>query len=132
MFITKMALERRSFLRGVGATLALPFLDAMTPAFAAPGKAIPRLSFMYIPNGINIAQWTPSGSGKDFAFSSTLKSLEPFRDQLSCRWRQLRHVVRSKRAQHVVRHGACFLITAQSFQPYLGSDPLKALVGRHP
>src|ERR1700685_1575641 len=46
MFITKMALERRSFLRGVGATLALPFLDAMTPAFAAPGKAIPRLSFM--------------------------------------------------------------------------------------
>jgi hypothetical protein len=83
MFITKMALERRSFLRGVGATLALPFLDAMTPAFAAPGKAIPRLSFMYVPNGANMAAWTPSGSGKDFAFSPTLKSLEPFRERVN-------------------------------------------------
>src|SRR6202035_6049980 len=83
MFITRMSLDRRKFLRGVGATLALPLLDAMTPAFAAPGKAIPRLSFMYIPNGINIAQWTPTGSGKDFIFSPTLKSLEPFRDRVN-------------------------------------------------
>src|ERR1700722_12992950 len=83
MFVTKMALDRRMFLRGVGATLALPLLDAMTPAFAAPGKAIPRLSFMYVPNGINIAQWTPSGSGKGFAFSPTLKSLEPFRERVN-------------------------------------------------
>src|SRR5271156_7167735 len=83
MFITKKALERRSFLRGVGAAFALPLLDSMTPAFATPSKAIPRLSFMYIPNGINIAQWTPAGSGKDFAFSSTLKSLEPFRERVN-------------------------------------------------
>ncbi len=83
MFVTKMALDRRMFLRGVGATLALPLLDAMTPAFAAPSKAIPRLAFMYVPNGINIAQWTPSGSGKDFAFSPTLKSLEPFRERVN-------------------------------------------------
>ena len=73
MFITGMALDRRTFLRGIGATLALPLLDAMSPAFAAPRKAVPRLSFMYIPNGINIAQWTPAGSGKEFTFSPTLK-----------------------------------------------------------
>jgi uncharacterized protein DUF1552 len=83
MFITKMAMERRSFLRGVGTMLALPFLDAMTPAFAAPTKAIPRLSFMYVPNGANMAAWTPVGAGKDFAFSPTLKSLEPFRERVN-------------------------------------------------
>jgi hypothetical protein len=83
MFITKMAMERRSFLRGIGATLALPFLDAMTPAFAAATKAIPRLSFMYVPNGANMAAWTPAGFGKDFAFSPTLKSLEPFRERVN-------------------------------------------------
>ena len=83
MFITRKAVDRRSFLRGVGATLALPFLDAMAPAFAAPRKAVPRLSFMYIPNGANIAAWTPSGIGKDFTFSPTLKALEPFRERVN-------------------------------------------------
>jgi hypothetical protein len=71
MFIKRIALDRRTFLRGVGATLALP------------QKAIPRMSFMYIPNGINIAQWTPVGSGREFTFSPTLKSLEPFRERVN-------------------------------------------------
>jgi hypothetical protein len=83
MHITKMALGRRTFLRGVGATLALPFLDAMTPAFASTTKAIPRLGFMYIPNGVNLAQWTPAKTGSAFEFSSTLKALEPFRDRVT-------------------------------------------------
>jgi hypothetical protein len=83
MFISKIALDRRSFLRGVGATLALPLLDAMSPAFAATRKAVPRLSFMYTPNGANMAQWTPAGSGKGFTFSPTLKSLEPFRERVN-------------------------------------------------
>jgi len=83
MFVTKMAMERRSFLRGLGAAFALPFLDAMTPAFAAPTKVIPRLSFMYVPNGANMAAWTPVGTGKDFAFSPTLRSLEPFRERVN-------------------------------------------------
>src|SRR5271156_5750931 len=82
-FIPKTSLPRRSFLRGIGATLALPLLDAMTPAFAATGKRIPRLGFMYIPNGVALAQWNPSGSGTDFAFSPTLKALEPFRDRVT-------------------------------------------------
>src|ERR1700689_460974 len=83
MFLPKTSLARRSFLRGLGATLALPLLDAMTPAFAATRKAIPRLGFMYIPNGVNLAQWTPASSGTDFAFSPTLKALEPFRDRVN-------------------------------------------------
>ncbi len=83
MFLKKVALNRRSFLRGVGTTLALPLLDAMTPALSATTKAIPRLSFMYIPNGINLSQWTPVGSGREFAFSPTLKALEPFRERVN-------------------------------------------------
>ncbi|HTW66895.1 MAG TPA: DUF1552 domain-containing protein [Bryobacteraceae bacterium] len=83
MFLSRISLPRRSFLRGFGATLALPLLDAMTPAFAATKKAIPRLGFMYIPNGVNLAQWTPSGAGTDFAFSPTLSALEPFRDHVT-------------------------------------------------
>jgi Protein of unknown function (DUF1552) len=83
MFITKMSLGRRNFLRGVGATLALPLLDAMTPAFAATRKAVPRLTFMYVPNGINLAKWTPTSTGEGFAFSPTLAALEPFRDRVN-------------------------------------------------
>ncbi len=83
MFITRKAVDRRMFLRGVGATLALPFLDSMTPALAAPRKATPRLSFMYIPNGANIKAWTPTGTGKDFTFSPTLKALEAYRDRVN-------------------------------------------------
>lgn len=82
-FITKMALHRRSFLRGAGAVLALPLLDSMTPAFAAPRKATPRLVFMYVPNGINLAMWTPATTGTGFAFSPSLASLEPFRDRVN-------------------------------------------------
>ena len=83
MFLPKTSLPRRSFLRGLGATFTLPLLDAMIPAFAATAQAIPRLGFMYIPNGVNLAQWTPSGSGTDFALSPTLSALEPFRDRVT-------------------------------------------------
>ena len=83
MFVTKKALDRRLFLRSVGAALALPLLDAMTPAFAAPRKAVPRMGFMYTPNGANMSQWAPVSSGKEFSFSPTLKSLEPFRERVN-------------------------------------------------
>jgi hypothetical protein len=83
MFVTKMALDRRLFLRSVGATLALPLLDAMSPAFAAPRKAVPRMAFMYVPNGANMSQFTPTDSGKGFTFAPTLKSLEPFRERVN-------------------------------------------------
>jgi hypothetical protein len=83
MFLSKISLPRRSFLRGLGATLALPLLDAMVPAFAATTKAIPRLGFMYIPNGVSLGYWKPAGSGTDFQFSTTLSALEPFRDRVN-------------------------------------------------
>ena len=70
MFISKLSLPRRTFLRGVGATVALPLLDAMVPAFTAIGKtaAAPRLRFgaIYVPNGIIMNQWTPATVGSGF------------------------------------------------------------------
>jgi hypothetical protein len=85
MFITNQHLDRRTVLRGMGAALALPFLDAMAPAFAQlrvnPTKPISRLGFVYVPNGIIASGWTPSGEGADFEFNSTMKALEPFREQ---------------------------------------------------
>ena len=53
------ALPRRTFLRGVGAAVALPFLDAMTPAFAAAATPITRVAFLYMANGVIMQDWTP-------------------------------------------------------------------------
>ena len=63
MFITKKALSRRTFLRGAGATLALPFLDAMVPALSAAARPTPRLGFIYIANGVIQNQWKPAVPG---------------------------------------------------------------------
>ena len=81
MVITKLALPRRMFLRGVGATLALPFLDAMVPAMSARAKGAPRFTAIYVGNGANMFDWTPPTEGAGFEFSATLKPLEPFRDR---------------------------------------------------
>jgi Protein of unknown function (DUF1552) len=80
MVITKISLPRRTFIRGVGAAVALPFLDAMVPALLAASKATPRLAAVYFGNGANMFDWTPAAEGVGFAFSSTLKPLEAFRD----------------------------------------------------
>jgi hypothetical protein len=84
MIVTKKHLQRRLFLRGLGTTLALPFLDAMAPAFAAPRlgatKPVVRMGFLYVPNGIISAGWSPVGEGANFEFNSTMKSLAPFRE----------------------------------------------------
>src|SRR5437773_1649198 len=87
MIITKKALPRRTFLRGVGATLALPLLDAMVPSMTAlattPANPVRRLGFVYIPMGANISQWTPPGAGSLGELSPILRSLTPFVDQLT-------------------------------------------------
>ena len=84
MFITKKALPRRTFLRGVGATLALPMLDAMVPALAAKtGGPVPRLGFIYVSNGVIQNQWTPATTGAGFDLSPILKPLEPVRDHVN-------------------------------------------------
>ena len=86
MIITKKAIPRRTVLRGVGATLALPLLDGMVPALTALSKtaARPTVRFctVYVPNGIIMEQWTPAGEGSAFEFSPILKPLEAYRDHL--------------------------------------------------
>ena len=86
MIMTKLALPRRTFLRGVGATLALPMLDAMVPAFgglSAAAKPIKRLGVVYIPMGSNIAEWMPKQEGVLTELSPTLAPLMPFLRQLT-------------------------------------------------
>ena len=82
MVITKLALPRRTFIRGIGATVALPFLDAMVPAMRAQAKAAPRFTAIYCGNGANMFDWTPATEGVGFAMSPSLTPLEPFRDRL--------------------------------------------------
>src|SRR6266542_6775358 len=87
MIITKKALPRRTFLRGMGTTVALPLLDAMVPAMTAlaatPANPVRRLGFVYIPMGSNITHWTPPGEGNLTELSRTLNSLTPFVDHLT-------------------------------------------------
>ena len=86
MIVTKKSLARRSFLRGLGATVTLPLLDAMVPAFAGASttaaKPAVRTAFVYVPNGIILDRWTPAVEGPGFEFAPTMKALEPFRDRL--------------------------------------------------
>lgn len=86
MIVTRKSLPRRTFLRGLGTTLALPLLDAMVPAFAAtrntPAKPAIRMGFVYVPNGIIMDRWTPATEGPAFEFLPVMKPLEPFREHL--------------------------------------------------
>ena len=86
MFISKMALPRRTFLRGMGVTLALPLLDAMVPASTAlaktAAKPVRRLGFVYVPNDAVMKDWQPEGEGKLTQLSPTLMPLQPFQDQV--------------------------------------------------
>jgi hypothetical protein len=85
-FVTSKSLPRRTVLQGLGATLALPFLDAMVPAFApgvrAAAKPVNRFLTFYVPNGMAMEYWTPKGEGADFELSPILEPLAPFRDQM--------------------------------------------------
>ena len=83
MLITKKHLRRRTFLRGLGATVALPLLDAMVPAFASTVKQSARLGFVYVPHGAVMARYTPDTVGRNYEFKDILKPLEPFRDRLN-------------------------------------------------
>jgi hypothetical protein len=86
MIVTKKAISRRTILRGMGATVALPLLDAMVPALTAaantPAKAARRLGVVYHPNGVIYDKWLPAGVGANFELSPTLAGLQPFKDQL--------------------------------------------------
>ena len=84
--ITRKALPRRMFLRGMGTAIALPFLDAMAPAFAAskiPGKPPVRMAFVYVPNGIDMRNWNPSYEGPLQELPRILKPLEPYKSDIT-------------------------------------------------
>jgi hypothetical protein len=81
-------LPRRTFLKGLGTTMALPFLEAMSPlssiaaAAKESGKAPQRVAFVYVPNGVNMADWTPAELGSDFKLPSILEPLTSVKDDL--------------------------------------------------
>jgi hypothetical protein len=81
MFITKMSLDRRTFLRGAGIAVALPFLDAMVPALGAAPAAPKRLGFVYVPNGMWPPNFHPEGNGgANYQITPVLRSVESLRD----------------------------------------------------
>lgn len=83
MFITKRAIPRRTFLRGAGATVALPLLDAMVPALGAGSDRLTRYSFIHVPHGASPGYWMPSGDGKQWELSPILQPLADFKDYLT-------------------------------------------------
>ena len=87
MFITKTALSRRTVLRGLGATLSLPLLEAMVPALTATARtaAAPtkRFGAVFVPMGERPSHWTPATTGVNFEFSPILKPIEAFRDHVT-------------------------------------------------
>ncbi|MBK9166500.1 MAG: DUF1552 domain-containing protein [Bryobacterales bacterium] len=87
MIVTRKALPRRTVLRGLGASLALPLLDAMAPAMTAlaqsPAKPVRRLGYVYMPMGAHIPEWTPPCDGRLTALSPSLRALAPVRDHVT-------------------------------------------------
>jgi hypothetical protein len=83
MFVTRKHLPRRTFLRGMGVSLALPLLESMVPARTllaqTAARPFPRLGFVYVPHGAIMDKWTPAQTGAGFEFTPILKPLEPFR-----------------------------------------------------
>jgi len=87
----KWQIHRRTFLRGVGAAMALPMLDAMVPslgsvvsaATASPQNFPKRMAFVYVPNGVTKAEWTPDNSGDGFAFKRILEPLTKHKQDIS-------------------------------------------------
>src|SRR5258705_13111900 len=86
MIVTRKSLSRRTVLRGLGAAISLPFLDAMVPAFAksafAEGAPL-RLAWFYLPNGIDMRNWTPATEGPLGVLPSVLASLEPVKNDIT-------------------------------------------------
>lgn len=86
MMITHKPVGRRTLLRGLGASLALPLLDSMVPSARAAEQAASarkRLQVLYMPNGMIMQNWSPTALGENYAISPTLKPMEPFRDKFA-------------------------------------------------
>ena len=88
MIVTQKSLSRRTVLRGLGATVALPLLDAMVPALSAAARSVtapvPRLAFFYVPNGMLPRNFHPQGNGgSDFDLTPVLGPLASHRDRMT-------------------------------------------------
>src|SRR5437868_10294891 len=81
-FLTAKSLPRRTLLRGIGATMALPFLDAMLPRGRAAAKPAHRFLTFYTPNGMAMEYWTPKGEGTAFELAPIMEPLAPFKNQM--------------------------------------------------
>jgi len=81
MIVTKRAISRRAVLRGIGAGLSLPLLDSMVPAFSAP-KQVRRFGVVYVPNGMNMAQWTPTAPGSALELKPVMLPLASFKESM--------------------------------------------------
>jgi hypothetical protein len=82
MIVTGKSLSRRAVLKGIGTTIALPFLDAMTPAFARAAEAPVRLAWFYVPNGIDMRHWTPAAEGTLDTLTGILAPMNPVKNEL--------------------------------------------------
>src|SRR5689334_25421374 len=87
MFVTNKSISRRTVLRGMGAAVALPFLEAMVPALGPAAKAasspLMRFAVIFVPLGERPGYWTPAKPGSDFEFTPILKPVEPFRNYIT-------------------------------------------------
>lgn len=124
MFLTKKHLSRRTVLKGAGAVISLPLLDAMIPAGTAlantPAAIKPRLGFVYFPHGAVQKFWTPEGTGKNFQFSRILKPLEGMRDYVT-----VISNMRNKPAESTNPHGiveATWLTCLAPSSPHVGPN----------
>ena len=89
------SISRRTLLRGAGVSLGLPWLESMVPTRAQAFSKLPqnpvRMAMLYMPNGVNVNEWSPQGTGRDFKLSPTLEPLQDLKDQvvvLSNLWNQ--------------------------------------------
>src|SRR3954465_13064575 len=110
MFITRRSIPRRAMLRGLGATLALPLLDAMAPTLTAAQTPAPirRFGAVFIPMGERPSHWTPKTTGAGFEFSPILTPLESLRDSITV----VSNVDRPLAGTHAVSSGTWLTGTA--------------------
>lgn len=130
MILKRKTLSRRTFLRGVGATVALPWLDIMSPVGAlgrtAESKPPVRSAFFYIPNGVVQSAWHPGETGKGFALSPTLAPLEPVREKITLLTKLDRIKVAGTDGH--AQAGACWLSSAAPDELSPAGYPLKRTI----
>lgn len=126
MILKRQRLSRRTFLRGCGATLALPFLDIMASRTQAASRPPIRTAFFYIPNGVVQSTWNPTETGKGFQLSPTLEPLSPVRKKIAV-YSNLDRIKVPGTDGHA-QAGACWLSSAAPDELSPAGYPLKKTI----